>query len=393
MYQTINGLQQNVYYVLTYYENSASMYPGIPSLNVTIGSQTLVANHVVNPVGAYETFTSPYTLVQSYFTVPANGSYVLSFNMSGSTSGSALLLDDVSITQPTLLSVPYSDEVTIGADLAAITLGGEAPSNWSDATWNSFDTPFNKNPYAVWDTVPGGGSQWAVKWGAGGTKVYVAAMVNDSDHYFTDTFVDWNTADSLEIYLHTTGTSTSGTGTGADYLQYQEPAQEWSIGIETDQTDLWATNGYPVNYGAYTPTSDEFVAVGKVVGSWLYYEAAMTPYQFFASRWNLYGSGAGQVSVISPLSAGQLIGNEVCTVSAEPDANGDGFSTYVGMLCTGPAGPWPSDYTTFFTQITGARGYSGDYHSDRLYGRDARLDGDCRHHRRKQQFRDSSGCS
>ncbi len=338
LYQTINGLQQNVYYLLRYYENSASSYPGIPSLNVTIGSQTLVANHVVNPVGAYNTYTNPYTFVQTYFTVPADGSYVLSFNMSGSTSGSALLLDDVSITQPTLLSVPYSDEVTIDGDL----------SDWSDATWNSFDTVFNKNTSGIPLTVvPGGGSQWAVKWGAGGTQVYVAAMVNDLDHYFTDTFVDWNTADSLEIYLHTTGTSSSGTGTGADYLQYQEPAQEWSIGIETDQTDLWATNGYPVSYGAYTPASNEFVAVGKVVGSWLYYEAAMTPYQFFASRWNLYGGGAQEASVISPLSAGELIGNEVCTVSAEPDSDGDGFSTYVGMLCTGPAGPWASDYTTF----------------------------------------------
>ncbi len=99
LYQTISGLQQDATYLLTYYENSAIDYPGIPSLNVTIGSATVVANHVVNPVGAYETYTNPYTLVQSYFMAPANGSYVLSFNMSGDSAGSALLLDDVRIVQ------------------------------------------------------------------------------------------------------------------------------------------------------------------------------------------------------------------------------------------------------------------------------------------------------
>ncbi len=110
MSQTISGLQQGATYLLTYYENSASMYPGIPSLNVTIGSATVIADHVVNPVGAYETFTSPYTFVQTYFTVPASGSYVLSFNTSDYADG-AVLLDNVSIIQ-----VPPSTNLVLNGD-------------------------------------------------------------------------------------------------------------------------------------------------------------------------------------------------------------------------------------------------------------------------------------
>lgn len=217
--------------------------------------------------------------------------------------------------------------------LAAPTLGyGTATvdgdfSDWTGVTWHPFDTVYDSTPTDIT------GGEWAAKWTA--NKVYMAVRVQDAMHSFKDSYTEWNARDGVEMYIHTTGT-------GGDYGMKQQPAQEWAVGMKTDANgSVWTTCGYPPTAGNFTPTASQFVAAGKIVGNSLYYEAAMTPFQYFGGR-------SGNADVVSPLSQGMTIGVD-CT------AVGHNGTAYTGMKYSNlgqfiPAGQthssgWAADYT------------------------------------------------
>ncbi|MBU4270653.1 MAG: hypothetical protein KKA28_02135 [Planctomycetes bacterium] len=214
------------------------------------------------------------------------------------------------------LSLPYGS-ATVDGDL----------SDWADASWNSLDAVYDSYPIDI------AGGAWAARWTA--DKVYMAVKVQDTDHIFSDSNTGWGLSDALELTIHTTGST-------GDYPQYFEPAQQWTVGITTAlDGSVWATAGYPDVYGAYTPTVSQFQAVGSVNGEWLYYEAAITPFEYF-------GSKIGEDDVMSPLSAGMTIGLD-CTA-----VGNDGVSTneyeipgYTGMKCSDldqTIGGWSENY-------------------------------------------------
>jgi len=183
-------------------------------------------------------------------------------------------------------------------------------SDWAGAAWHPFNTVYDSSPV---DIVGGG---WSARWTP--DKIYVAVKVEDTAHVFTDTYTDWADRDAVEIYLHTTGS-------GGDYPNYQEPCQEWAVGMKTAADgSVWRGIGYKNNY-----TGTDCVAAGSIVGNWLYYEAEITPFNYF-------GDLRGTTSIVSPLSLGNIIGLDVTAVGNNglADPSSYGVFGYTGMKCS-----------------------------------------------------------
>lgn len=199
-------------------------------------------------------------------------------------------------------------------------------SDWAGATWNAFNTQYDG---LTPDIAEGG---WTARWID--AKVYMAVKVRDTAHYFTNTYTDWNARDAVEMYIHTTGTG--GLGPGGAYELYQEPAQEWIVGMTAAANGtLWMTNGYPPRDGDFTPMADQFVAAGSIDGQWLYYEAAITPFEYFGGR-----RSPPVADVVSPLSANMIIGLDCMAVGHDATA-------YTGMKCSAlgqTGGEWYAYY-------------------------------------------------
>ncbi len=191
-------------------------------------------------------------------------------------------------------------------------------SEWSPSEFvpmdNVYDASYQGTSVAELESdVPLGGASYAARWGPN-NKLYVAVQVYDTDHYFTDDYVDWYTRDAIEVYVHTTGTGP------VDYEPNQNAAQQYEIGIKnSNQSQVWSSIGYgnsasnPVvpipGPNNPIPANAGFQAVGETSGTyWLYYEVAVDPSQYFS----LDGNGL----IPSPLSAGQLVGLDVCVVAA-----------------------------------------------------------------------------
>jgi hypothetical protein len=216
------------------------------------------------------------------------------------------------------LPIPYAT-ATVDGDL----------SDWSGASWNTFDTVYDSDP---WDIVDGG---WAARWTV--DKVYMAVKVRDTSHAFTDSYTEWNVRDAVELYIHTTGTVNEGTDFRYDV--YQEGAQEWAVGMKTAADgSVWTTNGYPPGYGAYEPTPSQIVTAGSIVGEWLYYEAALTPFEYFGGR-------KGVADVVSPLSAGMTIGLDCTADGCDPIMGYTGMK--ISALDQSVVGAWFMDWSRF----------------------------------------------
>jgi len=111
----------------------------------------------------------------------------------------------------------------------------------------------------------------------------------------------------VEIYLHTTGADPD-----LNYhAELETTAQQYMVGIKSGTTNqVWAsltdTNAVPSGAG--------FQAAGKVNGDWIYYEVAMTPFEYF-------GGLTGQPTIPSPLHPGDQIGLDICVVGNDGTAN------------------------------------------------------------------------
>jgi hypothetical protein len=235
-------------------------------------------------------------------------------------------MTSIMISTTELPTVQYSDEVTVDGDLG---------TDWADAEWKPFDKVYNSTPGDIEEGA------WAVKWGKGGTRVYMAVKVRDTAHFFTNDYTDWASRDAVELYLHTTGTDSGPYGDN-NYSGYQEQAQEWAVGIRDDDRSLvWVTNGYPPSYGVYVPTVGQFTARGHEDGDWLIYEAEMTPFEYFGGR-------RGNPDIVSPLQVGDIVGADVTVVGNNnlADPSSYGIFGYTGMKSSGHnEGGWSGDYT------------------------------------------------
>ncbi|MHB9036997.1 MAG: hypothetical protein ACYC64_10030 [Armatimonadota bacterium] len=310
--------QENVHRVF-YYGNYADIGPCAPNSTYQITGVFDFTNHKYLVTVKNLTDTSQAGLSSGWLDInptitTANAGYSADFMaFDGETRfDNAGFFEDLVV----LPEIKYSDEVTVDGDLG----------DWADANWKPFDRVYDGSPSDIAD-----GSMWAAKWGAGGTRVYTAVKVKDTAHSFKDAYTNWNARDAVELYLNTTGTDAGPYGAN-DYPQYQEQAQEWALGIkDSNRNAMWATCGYPPAYGDYPPSADELVGAGREDGEWLYYEAALMPFEYFGGR-------RGNPSIVSPLHENDVIRHDVTAV-------GHDGSGYTGMKSSGHAeGGWSTNY-------------------------------------------------
>jgi len=130
MTQTITGLSVGASYEVRYFENARS--GGTPYASVTVGGNTVVAAHAVNPVGG----TNAYIEVISDPFVATSASMELAFVKSNPLGGdTTLLIDNVSVrtpsTPPSLLAQP-SDQVLLLDETAhfSVLVRGSGPLSY-----------------------------------------------------------------------------------------------------------------------------------------------------------------------------------------------------------------------------------------------------------------------
>jgi hypothetical protein len=189
-------------------------------------------------------------------------------------------------------SIGYSNTIVVDGNL----------TEWADSDFVGL------NKYYDGDAVDISEASYAAKWNSNG-KIYVAVKVLDLSHAFTTTYTGWDARDAVEVYLHTQGTTGSYYGTW-------EVAQHYAVGIKAGTTNqLWTS----MSDTGSLPAGIDFNAAGKVVGDWIYYEFALTPYDYF-------GGYTGNPSVETILSANDIVGLDVVVAS-----NNDTFM-YTGMM-------------------------------------------------------------
>jgi hypothetical protein len=256
-----------------------------------------------------------------------------------------------------IASLMFSGQVFADVPYGTATVDGDL-SDWAGATWNSFDTVYDSAPIDIAEGA------WSARWTP--DKVYIAVRVRDTAHVFADSYgangAAWAERDATELYLHTTGHNADPLD--YSYSVFEEPAQQWTIGMKTAADgSVWGTIGYPPGYQApstvgvdYVPTVDQLVIAGSINGQWLYYEAAITPLEYF-------GGLKGNPDVSSPLSAGDTIGLDVTAVSNDGVSSNYNIPGYAGMKCNGALsrtqiGGWSANYSLYAQQVLGPVTYT-----------------------------------
>lgn len=235
-------------------------------------------------------------------------------------------------TVPATKPIAYSDNVTINGDL----------SEWSTDEFTPMDAVYNiyqSTEDRLLTDIPE--AYYAARWGDNGHKLYVAVMVRDTSHHFTNSYTDWNVRDAAEIYVHTTGPG------AVDYSAAQVDAQQYVVGITADNhSQVWSCLGANLAI----PAEANFQAAGKEVGQWLYYEVAITPFEHFTL--------AGTSMVPNTLTPGQIVGVDVVADGAM-DVNGAILGAYAGQKAANYANSKWRDYTMFAKHVLVQNGSVG----------------------------------
>jgi hypothetical protein len=164
--------------------------------------------------------------------------------------------NQVAPPQPTM---NYSDDITVDGNL----------SDWAGATFTPMTFAYDPQPLVNSDMS---NAAYSFKWGAGGTKVYLALKVQDSHTVRMNTYTNWNVNDHVEAQIWASSQS------GVINQTICNPSQQYEFGLKTDGVTSWAT----LTGGQEIPDFADFhCAATAGVGGWVYYEAAMTPFQAF----------------------------------------------------------------------------------------------------------------
>lgn len=223
----------------------------------------------------------------------------------------------------------------------SITLDADF-SDWPTPNWTALDYPYYGTAGDVAE------AEFAVVWArnddANGLdgKLYIAVVVDDSDHVFTDAYSLWDAHDGLEIYTQGQG------GLGGVFLPGNVVAQQWTTGVmDSDLGSAWTS----LADRGYTPSAGDFdVAVG-VNGSVISYEIAVSVY-------DLYGQYTGQdPTVATDMTTGTLIGFDVIAGTRQ---SGGSFA----MLSANDMVGKSANALQFALYSLGGTGVAGDFSQD-----------------------------
>jgi NADH:ubiquinone oxidoreductase subunit len=237
-------------------------------------------------------------------------------------------------------TIPYGSAVVDG-DL----------TDWAQATWTPLDVLSDVNITEETLSVDVPEAFYAARWQA--NKVYLAVKVRDTGRHFSDTYDAWDARDAVEIFLHT-----AEAGSVVDYTPNNTIAQQYAVGIKTSNTNsTWAMVG-PNGALDLTGHSDVADVAGKVVGDWIQYEIAMTPFDYLG----IIETGNMNTSVISELVMNQVIGLDVDVVST--NSNG----TYLGKRSENDLAPKYNNWKNFGLHKLGeaVSRILGDANGDRM---------------------------
>ena len=177
-----------------------------------------------------------------------------------------------------------------------------SPGEWDDAEWINI----GGNVYAggTWpDCDPNdlNNVMWANMWSPETNLIYVVVQGTDTSHNF-GTYTSWNTQDDLEVYVDAGQSNVSGYQSDFRYGQHYFIGPDGGGGAWVYLNDQPAGVLMPGGY-----------AVG-VDGNVITYEFAITPYEELD-----IGNPAN--SIIKNLQVGDLVGLDVCMVTADEAQN------------------------------------------------------------------------
>jgi hypothetical protein len=158
-------------------------------------------------------------------------------------------------------------------------------SEWTNVEWVPIDVNIYGNPTDITE------AKMAMRWDAATDKIYAAVVVTDTIHWFEDGYVDWDAADSIEVF-------SQGDAAGGEYnTNISDIAQQYFIGSNISEDGYWATwaQGNPI-YGSNLETAV------SVNGDNIIYELGVQMYDNFAGR-----AGATGSTVISQLETGKIV--------------------------------------------------------------------------------------
>lgn len=150
----------------------------------------------------------------------------------------------------------------------SVTVDGNL-SEWGPSIqWTSMDQVY----YGLPNDMPN--ARFALRWDSGTGKIYAAVEIEDTTHWFTDTYGSaWDASDRLEI--HCQGDNVGGTY-GTDY----DEAQQYMVGHPNVAANNWQ------NWADDTVIDPDagFDAATSVSGDTITYEIQVTPFNFYGTK-------------------------------------------------------------------------------------------------------------
>jgi len=214
---------------------------------------------------------------------------------------------DVDLTDFAILAGHW-ELATMEIPMGSAIVDGDI-SEWSEGVnWIPLDKTYYGNPADVRD------AKYALRWSPDTDKIYVAVMVNDSNHVFSDEYIKWDVSDRIEIYSQ--GDAEGGTG----WLRVYDVAQQYMMGPNTSGGS-WATWAYGEALG--TDVGLEYAVA--VNGDQIIHEAGVLMFDNYAGF-------SGGTTIVTELKPGHVVGFDVL-VSSRWES--DGFGMLSENLMTG----------------------------------------------------------
>ena len=215
---------------------------------------------------------------------------------------------DVDLEDYAIFAGQWSRLVTMAIPMGEVVVDGNI-SEWSHGVeWIALDKVYYGNAADVSE------ARYALRWNPETDKIYVAVVVDDADHVFSDEYIKWNASDRIEIYSQ--GDAEGGTG----WLGTYDVAQQYMMG-PNQSGGSWLS-----------------WALGEVLEEDVGLEYAVTVngdhiiHEVGVLMFDNYGGFSGGDTIVTELAVGQMVGFDILASSRWGP---DGFGMLSENMMTG----------------------------------------------------------